>query len=108
MSLNINVASVESVLLADGWHRVLKGTFLVDAYEYFDNGDLVLGGGRVQGVPSTGAAWTESEDGTTVACPATAILAVKWKAESGPGAKKPQTQRYAEPAATRGLGSLSE
>jgi hypothetical protein len=50
MSLALDVSRVEQVLLMDGWHRVA--------------------------IPSMGGRWTEP-DGSEVACPVTAILAVK-------------------------------
>jgi hypothetical protein len=76
MSLRINVDKVKQVLLADGWHKVIDGSFDIDAYEFLWNDTVLVGGGTVQGVPSTGAMWTE-EDGSYIACPLTAILAVK-------------------------------
>jgi hypothetical protein len=106
MSLNIDVDKVEAVLLADGWHRVSKGTFGLDAYEYVDKGDTVLPSGRVEGVPSTGAMWKDGD--TIVACPVTAILAVRWKAPAEPKPPKQQTQRFAGPATRRAGGSLRE
>ena len=77
MSLAIDVDKVEMVLLADGWHEVAAGSFDLDAYEYMHEGRTLLEGGRVAGVPTTGATWTEP-GGAVAACPITAILAVKW------------------------------
>jgi hypothetical protein len=105
MSLNIDVDKVEAVLLVDGWHRVVKGTFELDAYEYSDQGNTVLSGGNVQGVPSTGATWKEGD--SIIACPVTAILAVKWKGPAEPKPTKPQAQRAAGPALQRARGSLT-
>ena len=34
MSLSINVGKIKSVLLADGWHACVEGSFYIDAYEY--------------------------------------------------------------------------
>lgn len=76
MSLSISVDKVKQVLLADGWHKVIDGSFDLDAYEFLWNDEVLVGGGSVQGVPSTGAKWKE-EDGSYIACPLTAILAVK-------------------------------
>ena len=78
MSLAIDVDTVTHVLLADGWHKVEKASFALDAYEYLYQGEMVLAGGQVAGVPSTGAEWTEAK-GIHIACPVTAILAVKIK-----------------------------
>lgn len=77
MSLAIVTDKVEGVLLADKWHDVKPGSFTVDAYEFIEGGKTVLAGGQVQGITSTGAKWTEPT-GTVVACPLTAVLAVKW------------------------------
>ncbi len=76
MSLAIDVDRVDQVLLADGWHHVADHSFDLDAYEFMHDGRAVLAGGQVSLVPSTGARWTEP-DGSVVACPMTAILAVK-------------------------------
>ncbi|HEX9582219.1 MAG TPA: hypothetical protein VF970_14040 [Gemmatimonadales bacterium] len=38
MSLAIDVTKVRSVLLADGWHRIVENSFAVDAYEYLQAG----------------------------------------------------------------------
>ena len=78
MSLATDVDTVTQVLLADGWHKVKGASFATDAYEYMYQGEAVLAGGQVAGVPSTGAEWTEP-NGTHIACPVTAILAVKIK-----------------------------
>ena len=77
MSLAIDVDKVEKVLLADGWHEVADASFGLDSYEYVHRDQIVLGGGKVAGVPSLGAIWKE-RDGSVVACPFTAILAVRW------------------------------
>ena len=78
MSLAIDVGKVEMVLLADdGWHEVADSSFNLDAYKYMEKKRAVLKGGQVPGVPSTGATWKE-RSGAIVACPITAILAVKW------------------------------
>lgn len=78
MSLAIDVDRVTHVLFADGWHKVKGTSFVMDAYEYIYQGELVLGGGQAVGVPSTGAEWTEP-NGAHIACPVNAILAVKFK-----------------------------
>lgn len=81
MSLAIDVTRVVSVLLADGWHEVKKGTFVLDAYEYGvsteEGFDLLHGGGRA-GVCSTGFQFVTSQDDRLVEMsgPLTAILAV--------------------------------
>ena len=76
MSLAIDVDTVVQVLLADGWHTVANASFSLDSYEYVLDDNVLVGGGQVAGVPSTGALWKEP-DGGLVACPLTAILAVK-------------------------------
>ena len=76
MSLAIDVNKVDRVLLIDGWHEVANASFTLDAYEYADEDRMLLKGGKVAGVPTTGATWTEP-DGTVIACPVTSILATK-------------------------------
>lgn len=78
MSLSIDVDKVTDVLLADGWHRVRDKSFGLDSYEYLWGERVQLGGGQVEGVPSTGATWKEP-DGAIVYCPITAVLAVKMR-----------------------------
>jgi hypothetical protein len=90
MSLEIDVGKVEQVLLADGWHKVADHSLALDSYEFVHKGQVLLGGGQVTGIPSTGAEWREL-DGSICACPLTAVLAVKWKIRREPGATtKPQ------------------
>jgi predicted RNA binding protein YcfA (HicA-like mRNA interferase family) len=73
MSFAIPIEKVYEVLLTDGWHKVEQKSFRVDSYEYTD-GRRVIVGGHV--VPTTGASWREVS-GEQVACPLTAILAVR-------------------------------
>ena len=75
MSLALDVSRVEQVLLMDGWHRVANASFELDAYEFIHDGRTVLAG-QPAIIPSVGGRWTEP-DGSEVACPVTAILAVK-------------------------------
>jgi hypothetical protein len=83
MSLAINPDRVFGVLLADGWHEVQQGSFYFDAYEFVDeDGDPVLSGGSVPGVPATGASWIDPKHTAVTGivrfyCPVTSILAVK-------------------------------
>jgi hypothetical protein len=76
VSLAIDTARVEAILLADKWHIVKNHSLRIDAYEFVD------GGGAVRGLPSAGASWTEP-DGTVVACPLAAVVAVKMSGGSG-------------------------
>jgi hypothetical protein len=76
MSLAIDVNTVDMVLLLDGWHEVAESSFDLDSYEYADEGRMLLEGGMVAGVPTTGATWREP-DGSIIACPITSILATK-------------------------------
>ena len=50
-------------------------SFELDAYEFIHDGRAVLAGQPTL-IPSMGGRWTEP-DGSEVACPVTAILAVK-------------------------------
>lgn len=81
MSLAIDVDHVTEVLLADGWHQVLDGSFTLDAYEYLwysagnpDEAQILHGGGN-SGVCATGFGF-KSSDGWLYG-PLTAIQAVK-------------------------------
>ncbi len=77
MSLAIDVDAVAEVMLPDGkWYKVAKQSFDLDSYEYLHKGEVVFGGGQVEGVPSTGAVWTGA-DGVRIACPLTSVVAVK-------------------------------
>jgi hypothetical protein len=90
MSLAIDLDTVTAVLLVDGWHTVLDKSFSIDAYEYVHEGRTVLGGGAVEGVPSTGFTFKEQlfrEGGPQVGMPSgsaliagplTAILALRF------------------------------
>ena len=82
MSLHIDTKKVEAVLLADGWHQVQARTFRMDSYQYVEGEREVPSGGS--GVPFTGGTWMEP-NGTVVACPVTAILAVRWSVAKARG-----------------------
>jgi hypothetical protein len=75
MSLNIEVDHVTGVLLASGWHHVGKGTFELDTYEFQLEGTPVHSGGE-GGICSRGFSFV-AEDGSSVAGPLSAILAVR-------------------------------
>jgi hypothetical protein len=77
MSLAIQEDTVTRVLLADGWHKVMKCSFFTDSYEFLSNEDLTVGGGSVPGVPHTGAAWVESIASKRIVVPLTSIIAVE-------------------------------
>ena len=82
MSLAIQVDEVQEVLLSDGkWYVVKDKTFTLDAYEFYHGPEVLLGGGSVQGVPSTGARWN-GKNGRLFSCPLTAIQAVKYVRKS--------------------------
>jgi len=88
VSLQIDMAKITRVLLADGWHDC-QGISL-DAYEfgvYYRDRDYGSGwgfdmhhGGGQDGVCAGGFAFTDKATGATIAGPLTAILAV-----AGPG-----------------------
>lgn len=80
MSLAIEVDDVTSVLLTDGWHKVIDKSFEIDAYEFTHEKELRVGGGQVEGVSSTGVRWKEPE-GSWIACPFERILAVRYLPE---------------------------
>lgn len=77
MSLYINADMVTEVLLADGWHTVADDSFTIDAYEFHWNDQLLLRGGQVDGVPSTGFAFTDEHKGDVITGPLTSVLAVR-------------------------------
>jgi len=80
MSLAIDIESVEAVLLLGGqWHKIEEKSFAIDSYEFFREGQLLVGGGQVQGAQAIGASWSGTKKGERYACPLTAILAVKYK-----------------------------
>jgi hypothetical protein len=81
MSLVLDVDRVSAVLLADGWHNVAfdpegASTFYLDAYEFIRGNEVVHAGGA-SGVCSTGATWLDKDGGFYIACPLTAILAIR-------------------------------
>lgn len=82
MTVMINIADVEQVLLSDGWHQVRNYSFDIDAYRFKEaHGVRILAaGGTTEQVSSTGATWTEL-DGAVVVCPLSSILAIKWVGE---------------------------
>ncbi len=85
MSLLIVPEAVTAVLLADAWHKVQGKSFRLDAYEYMDAeaDEVFLHGGseEVAGIPKTGVTWQEPS-GEWIACPLTAVLAVKLRARA--------------------------
>jgi hypothetical protein len=76
MSLAIDVDRVRAVLLDDGWHEVDSASFTLDAYEYHYRDRMLVGGGRVEGVPSTGFSFTD-QTGGEICGPLDAVLAVR-------------------------------
>lgn len=77
MSLLIDVETVTAVLLADGWHDVIPGTFYLDAYEFVssDQSETLHRGGQ-SGVSATGFSFSDGLR-TTISGPLTAVLAVR-------------------------------
>jgi hypothetical protein len=78
MSLAIEIDLVTQVLLVDGWHEVVEGSFLLDAYEYVSDGstDGGLGGGDDELICATGFSFVD-EANDRISGPLTSILAVK-------------------------------
>lgn len=102
MSIAIDITRIEAVLLADGWHKVV-GKFDIDSYEYLWSGmgdmsledleeknrtrdykveqhrdPMIVHGGGESGVCASGFVF-ETEDGTQMAGPLTAVLAVRFR-----------------------------
>jgi hypothetical protein len=89
MSLAIDIDKVSRVLLADGWYTVAfderkVSSFDLDAYEYLQypkdprrGPHVLLGGGVLPLVPSTGFVFKDAETKRLIYGPITAILAVE-------------------------------
>ena len=84
MSLAIEVDDVVEVMMHDGWHPVVDGSFEIDSYEFLHADMVRVGGGSVEGISATGARWKEPS-GVWVACPFPQILAVKYKQKKEEG-----------------------
>jgi len=96
MSLAININRIKRILLADGWHKVIKDTFFIDSYEFVEEWiaeqegkpyatNAVFNGGQDKMITSTGACWTEDnisndadDDEREMYCPLTSILAISY------------------------------
>lgn len=73
--IGIDIDKVQRVLLNDGWHAVKDASFLVGNYGFVRGQTVIVNAIAIKGTASHWARWTEPE-GTVVACPLTAILAV--------------------------------
>jgi len=101
----IDIAFVRAVLLADGWHKVMRdpkdsdcSTFMIGEYGYFDippgDGDVeevtVLAPGSEFGLSTKLACWRERDEETgaivEMSCPVSSILGLK-HGEFGPRGK---------------------
>ncbi|HXV86887.1 MAG TPA: hypothetical protein VD793_09320 [Gemmatimonadales bacterium] len=72
MGLAIDVTKVRSVLLADGWHRVVEQSFVIDAYDYVQAGGTRSGGNG--SAPPAGYRFKD-DAGYILAGPLAAVLA---------------------------------
>ena len=81
MSLTIEVADVEAVLLTDGvWHKVVNRSFEVGPYWFQHNRIPQLTGGESSSpAGSAGATWV-SEDGGRYFCVVDHLVAVRMSA----------------------------
>ena len=91
MSLAIDIDTVTRVLLADDWHAVADQSFTLDAYEFLWSGQsglkvkdlpdsyspMIMHSGGQSGVCATGFSFLTT-DGSRMAGPLTAILAVRY------------------------------
>lgn len=81
MSLYIDAATVQAVLLADGWHEVTA--FDLDSYE-FHSEDVVIHAGGHSGISATGFQFTETNEAgdseAIVSGPLSSVLAVRHSA----------------------------
>ncbi|WP_370124333.1 hypothetical protein [Streptacidiphilus sp. MAP12-33] len=82
MSLRINTSAVRAVLLADGWHVIVPGSFRLDVLEFSQHDPVVpAGSAEPNPIRSTGGDGFEfeEEDGM-VAGPLSSVLAVSYAA----------------------------
>lgn len=97
MSLAIDVDLVERVLLADGWHFVVDGTFTIDSYEFehwppnadhHNDEPLMMHNEGKSGICASGFAFQTLDNENNfviVAGPLTALLAVEMPPRTGDG-----------------------
>lgn len=71
--VRIPVEKVQSVLLADGWHKVAEGSFRVGSGQYYKDGKMVPDCDRM-----VAAEWSVPPGGKTISCPIKSILAVEY------------------------------
>jgi len=77
MSLAIKANEVARVLLSDGWHDVVDGSFNLDSYEFLDEDGGLLHGGGDYGVCASGFGFMEKgRDGRYLHGPLTSIQAI--------------------------------
>lgn len=74
MSIAIDVTKLRSILLADGWHRVAKQSFVVGTYAFQQGATTVAAGNG--GPASQGFSFTD-DAGYTLLGPLSAILAAQ-------------------------------
>ena len=85
MSIAIDIDHVTRVLMADGWHDVLAGSFTCDAFEFvWKEGQADKDRGYVWGVPacSVGMEWQELRGPgiVFVSAPLSSLIAVEVEA----------------------------
>ena len=68
MSLRIQIDDITAVLLSDGWHQVIGGSFDIDAYEFMADDELAHNGGS----GFVFVDWTEA----TITGPMSSVIAV--------------------------------
>ena len=79
MAIKIDVQKVGKVLLADGWHHVVAGTFELYAYEVAREKENALPEGRIDGIWPTGFAFVDAGTHERISGPVNAIGAVAEK-----------------------------
>ena len=76
--IGVSIKTVEQVLLADGWHRILPESFQIGELVFVTSQARLVGpdlGGQ-------GVQWREADDGL-VTCPMSAVLGIRSRLPAG-------------------------
>jgi hypothetical protein len=82
MSLGIPCDSIIEVMIGNQWFEVEDNTFVLDAYEYWEDkkftNERYFAFAKESGVTYEGFCFKDANDGGTIAGPVTALQAVKY------------------------------